>query len=174
MRNTCGLLILAVGLAWPGLFGAPSDAADEPPRAGHWAFQPLTRPLLPALRDAGRVRTPVDRFIQAALEANQLTLGPDADRHTLIRRVSFDLTGLPPTPQEIAEFVPDPSPYAYERMVERYLASPHYGQRWGKYWLDAAGYADSNGYFNADSDRPLAYRYRDYVVRAFKDRKSVV
>ena len=132
MQNDRRLLVLAVSLAWLGLGGPPSDAADGPPRAGHWAFQPLTRPPLPSLRDASRVRTPVDRFIQAALEANQLTLGPDADRHTLIRRVSFDLTGLPPTPQEIAEFVADLSLHAYERMVERYLASPHYGQRWGK------------------------------------------
>src|SRR4029453_8722026 len=92
-------------------------------------------------------------------------VAPDADRHTLIRRVSFDLTGLPPTPEEIDEYLADQSPDACKRMVERYLASPHYGERWGKYWLDAAGYADSNGYFNADSDRPLAYRYRDYVIR---------
>ena len=95
-----------------------------------------------------------------------LTIGPEADRNTLIRRVSFDLTGLPPTLDEIVTFLSDQSDAAYEHMVERYLASPHYGERWGKYWLDAAGYADSNGYFNADTDRPLAYRYRDYVVRS--------
>src|SRR5207248_9602194 len=79
----------------------------------------------------------------------------------------FDLTGLPPTLDEIDAFVADGAPSAYERMVNRYLASPRYGQRWGKYWLDSAGYADSNGYFNADSDRPHAWRYRDYVIRAF-------
>ena len=107
----------------------------------------------------------------AALEARGLALNPEADRATLIRRVSFDLTGLPPTPEEIDAFLGDTAADAYERMVERYLASPHYGERWGKYWLDAAGYADSNGYFNADTDRPLAYRYRDYVVRSLNEDK---
>src|SRR5439155_7996053 len=109
----------------------------------------------------------VDRFIEAALEKQGLTLGPETSRSTLIRRVSFDLTGLPPTLSEIETFLNDKTPEACERMVERYLASPRYGERLGKYWLDAAGYADSNGYFNADSDRPLAWRYRDYVVRSW-------
>jgi hypothetical protein len=132
---------------------------------GHWAYRPVVRPSLPAVR--GTCRTGVDRFILTALEARKVQPAPKADRLTLIRRVSFDLTGLPPTVAEVDAFVLDRSPTAYERMVERYLASPRYGERWGKYWLDAAGYADSNGYFNADSDRPLAYRYRDYVIRAF-------
>src|SRR5204863_1049867 len=121
---------------------------------------------LPTVRDAIRLVGPIDRFIQAALEDEQLTIGPEADRATLVRRVSFDLSGLPPTREEITVFLKDDKPGAYARMVDRYLASPHYGERWGKYWLDAAGYADSNGYFNADSDRPLAWRYRDWVVRA--------
>ncbi len=140
-----------------------------PPRSGgqgHWAFQPLRPVPSPAVRDPSRVRTSVDRFIQAQLEAVGLSIGPEADRPTLIRRVAFDLTGLPPSPEETRAFVADPGPRAYEAMVERYLASPHYGQRWGHFWLDAAGYADSNGYFNADTDRPLAYRYRDYVIRS--------
>ncbi len=124
-----------------------------------------TRP--PAVRDSRRIRGPIDRFIERALEDRGLTLGPDADRATLIRRLSFDLTGLPPSPDAIAAFVVDPAPDAYERLVDRLLASPHHGERWGKHWLDASGYADSNGYFNADSDRPLAYRYRDYVIRSF-------
>ena len=85
----------------------------------------------------------------------------------MIRRLSFDLTGAPPCPEEIAAFLDDPDPDAYARLVDRLLASPRYGERWGKYWLDASGYADSNGYFDADTDRPLAYRYRDYVIRAF-------
>src|SRR5690242_20922713 len=84
----------------------------------------------------------------------------------MIRRLTFNLTGLPPSPAEVAAFVDDPAPDAYERLVDRLLASPRYGERWGKHWLDASGYADSNGYFSADSDRPLAYRYRDYVIRA--------
>ncbi len=95
-----------------------------------------------------------------------MTLSAEAPPSALLRRVSFDLTGLPPTPEEIALYLADAEPGAYERMVERYLASPRYGERWGQHWLDAAGYADSNGYFNADTDRPLAYRYRDYVIAA--------
>jgi len=143
-----------------------SVAADEPPGPEtHRAFRPVVRPKVPDVR--GPARTAVDRFILAALEAKQLTLSPEADRLTLVRRVAFDLTGLPPTVAEIDAFVADISPNAYEKMVDRYLASPAYVERWGKFWLDAAVYADSNGYFNADSDRPLAWRYRDYVVRAF-------
>ncbi len=140
-----------------------SGAADG---KDHWAFQPLKDVPVPAVRDAARIRNDIDRFLQAALEDEQLSLGLEADRATLIRRVCFDLTGLPPTPDEIMAFLADESAEAYANMIERYLASPHYGQRWGKYWLDAAGYADSNGYFNADSDRPLAWRYRDWIVRS--------
>jgi hypothetical protein len=133
----------------------------------HRAFQPLARTEAPKVLHADRVCTPIDCFIEELLEENKLTLGAETDRITLIRRVSFDLTGLPPLLEEIDAFVADSAADAYERMVERYLASPHYGERWGKYWLDAAGYSDSNGYFSADSDRPLAYRYRDYVIRSF-------
>jgi hypothetical protein len=125
------------------------------------------RPAVPSVRRADLARTPIDRFMLAALDAKSLALSPEADRATLVRRVSFDLTGLPPAPAEVDAFVADRSADAYERMVDRYLASPAYGERWGKYWLDAAGYADSNGYFNADSDRPLAWKYRDYVIRSF-------
>jgi hypothetical protein len=135
------------------------------------AFQPPERPLVPVAQRLGNLRTDIDCFIQAALQEKGLALGGEADRATLIRRVSFDLTGLPPTPAELDRFVADPSPLAYERMVERYLASRHYGERWGKYWLDTAGYADSNGYFDADSDRPFAYRYRDYVIESFNQDK---
>src|SRR5262249_13407982 len=102
-----------------------------------------------------------------SLEEQRLSLGPEADRAALIRRATFDLTGLPPTPDAVLAFVSDSDPGAYSRLLDRLLASPRYGERWGKYWLDASGYADSNGYFSADSDRPLAYRYRDYVIHAF-------
>ncbi|QDU23501.1 DUF1549 and DUF1553 domain-containing protein [Urbifossiella limnaea] len=143
-----------------------SAAADEPPGPeAHRAFRPVVQPTVPDVR--GPARTGIDRFVLAALEAKNLTLSPEADRPTLVRRVAFDLTGLPPTVAEIDAFVADTSANAYEKMIDRYLASPAYGERWGKFWLDAAGYADSNGYFNADSDRPLAWRYRDYVVRSF-------
>jgi len=140
--------------------------ASEPPSPeNHPAFRPVVRPTVPDVR--GTCRTDVDRFILAAIEAKGLTLNPEADRRTLIRRVAFDLIGLPPTPAEIDTFLADKSPGAFGRILDRYLASPHYGERWGKHWLDAAGYADSNGYFDADSNRPFAWRYRDYVVRAF-------
>ncbi len=141
--------------------------ARTAPGADHWAFAAPNRPVPPPVQDRSRIRTPVDRFIQRALEERGLTLGPEADRRTLIRRLTFDLTGLPPEPEAIAAFVDDPAPDAYERSVDRLLASPRYAERWGKHWLDASGYADSNGYFSADSDRPLAYRYRDYIIRAF-------
>ncbi|MCH7726534.1 MAG: DUF1549 domain-containing protein, partial [Planctomycetes bacterium] len=109
---------------------------------------------------------PIDCLVLPPGHGQGLALNPQADRATLIRRVAFDLTGLPPTPDEIDAFRRDSSPRADEHMINRYLASPHYGERWGRHWLDAAGYADSNGYFHADTDRPLAYKYRDYVVRA--------
>lgn len=135
----------------------------------HRAFQPVTRPSIPPIR--GKTLTDIDRFILHALEEKQLIQNPEADRSTLIRRVSFDLTGLPPTVSELDAFLQDKTPDAYCKMIDRYLASPRYGERWGKYWLDAAGYADSNGYFNADSDRPLAWRYRDYVINSFNTDK---
>src|SRR5262249_21670227 len=137
----------------------------------HWAFVPPVCPTPPNVKHPDRVRTDIDRFILAALEQHNLTLAPEADRATLARRLCFDPTGLQPTLEEIAACENDRSPDSYEKLVERYLASPHYGERWGKYWLDAAGYADSNGYFSADSDRPYAWRYRDYVIKSFNDDK---
>jgi hypothetical protein len=144
-----------------------ADVARAAPAADHWAFAPAARPAPPVVRHADRVRTAIDRFLERSLEAAGLTLGPDADRATLIRRLSFDLTGLPPRTEEISAFLSDRDPDAYNRLVERLLASPRYGERCGKYWLDASGYAESNGYFYADTERPLAYRYRDYIIRSF-------
>ena len=163
VSRVTGCLVLATALA--GV-----SAGDDPPNPDtHRAFRPVVRPWVPAVKSAAR--TDIDRFILAALEAKHLSLNPEADRATLIRRVAFDLTGLPPTVVEVEQFLADRSADAYEAMVDRYLASPNYGERWGKFWLDAAGYADSNGYFNADSDRPLAWKYRDYVIRAFNSDK---
>jgi hypothetical protein len=153
-----------------GARGLPRTAdldASAPPGADHWAFARLAEVMPPTVRQPTAARTAIDRFVVAALEARGLGLSPEADRATLIRRLRFDLIGLPPTPEEIAAFSADPRPDAYERLVDRLLASPRYGERWGKFWLDACGYAESNGYFSADSERPLAYRYRDYVIRAF-------
>lgn len=159
---------MILGVAVTVMLGAAALGSEEtkpkapttPPAGNHWSFQPL-RPLAIFGAEAS-----IDRFIQRQLRDAKLTPSREADRATLIRRVAFVLTGLPPAPEEIAAFLADKKPDAYERMVERYLSSPRHGERWGKHWLDAAGYADSNGYFNADTDRPLAYRYRDYVIRS--------
>ena len=147
-----------------GAHGLPDRVSTKPEGDEHWAFQKLQPTKIPAVKNPTRIHTPVDAFLQNHLERKGLTLGPEAPKPTLIRRVAFDLTGLPPTIAETEAYLSDNSPRAYENMVDRYLASPRYGERWGKFWLDAAGYADSNGYFNADTDRPLAWRYRDYVV----------
>ena len=132
----------------------------------HWAFvAPKSQPL-PAVRQAAWVRSPLDRFILARLEKEGLAPSPEADKAALLRRVSFDLTGLPPTAEEQAAFLADPSSDAYEKQVERLLASPHYGERWAPLWLDLARYADSKGY-EADRGRPGVWPYRDWVIRAF-------
>ncbi len=146
--------------------GAAGLAAPSSEGSDHWAFQPLRRLPAPHVEQEHRARTDIDCFLLARLEPAGLTFAPDAARATLVRRVSLALTGLPPTLAELTQFEQDTAPGAYARLVDRYLASPRYGEHWGKHWLDAAGYADSNGYFSADTDRPLAYRYRDYVIRA--------
>lgn len=132
-----------------------------------WAFRAPVRAAVPVVRNADRVRNPIDAFVLAKLEERDLSLAPEADRRTLIRRASFDLTGLPPDPQEIEAFLSDEDPQAYERLIDRLLDSPRYGERWGRYWLDLAGYSDSEGKREQDLPRPHAWRYRDYVIRAF-------
>jgi hypothetical protein len=139
--------------------------------ARHWAFQGVGNPSPPKVKRQRWPRTPIDNFILAKLEARKLTPSPEADRATQLRRLNFDLLGLPPSAEQIGEFLADASPDAYDKLVERLLASPQYGERWGRHWLDVAGYADSNGYFDADTERPLAWKYRDYVVRSFNANK---
>jgi len=134
--------------------------------AQHWAYIAPVRPALPALRDGGAlsVQNPIDAFVRARLEREGLKPAPEADRLTLLRRVTFDLTGLPPTLAEAEAFLADKSPQAYERLVDRLLASPHYGERWARPWLDLARYADSHGY---EKDRPrVMWKYRDWVINA--------
>jgi hypothetical protein len=131
-----------------------------------WAFRRPVRPGVPAVKQTDRVRNPIDAFILDALEKKGLTLAPEADKATLLRRAGFDLTGLPSAPAEIEAFLSDNSPDAYEKAVDRLLASPRYGEHWGRHWLDLAGYADSEGVLDADYVRSAAWRYRDYVVRA--------
>ena len=131
-----------------------------------WAFQQVKRTEPPTVRHKKSVRTPIDAFLLARLEEEGLAFAPAADKRTLIRRVSYDLTGLPPTPEEVAAFLADESPDAYGKLVDRLLASSHYGERWARHWLDVAGYADSNGGTETDSERGWAWRYRDYVIRS--------
>ncbi len=134
----------------------------------HWAFQPLSLPVSPAVHDTTWVRNPIDRFVLARLEAAKIKPSPLADRVTLIKRLHYDLIGLPPTPAEVDQFVHDPSPGAYEALIDRLLASKHFGERWGRHWLDMARYADSDGY-EKDRARPDAFVYRDWVIDAFNE-----
>src|SRR5262249_4545454 len=130
----------------------------------HWSFIPPTHPELPAVKDRKWVKNPIDSFVLAKIEEHGLAPSVEADRITLIRRLSLDLTGLPPTLDEIDRFVGDQDPQAYENLVERLLASPHYGERWGRHWLDVARYADTNG-FEKDLARSI-WPYRDWVIDA--------
>jgi len=131
-----------------------------------WSFRPLSAPRPPAVRHRGWVRTPIDRFVLARQEAKRLHPNPSADRQTLIRRAYFDLIGLPPTPKEVDAFIADPDPLAYEKLIDRLLASPHYGECWAPHWMDIARFAESFGY-EQDYDRPDAYHYRDFLIKAF-------
>jgi mono/diheme cytochrome c family protein len=133
-----------------------------------WSFQPLNRPEPPQTQNDAWCRTPIDRFILAPLESQGLAPNGRADPRKLIRRAYFDLIGLPPTPDEVEQFVADTSDDAYDRLVDRLLNSPHYGERWGRHWLDLARFAESHGY-EQDDDRPTAYHYRDFVIRALND-----
>lgn len=160
---------IAEGAVWPeGVTLQERPAAD----ANWWSLQPLVRPSVPVVGhdDGSASQNPIDCFIQSRLQQAGLTPSPEADRRTLIRRLSFDLLGLPPTTEAIDRFVGDPSPAAYERLVEELLASPHYGERWARHWLDVVHYGETHGY---DKDKPRlhAWPYRDYVIRALNQDK---
>src|SRR5581483_8888250 len=143
------------GADWPGELST------------HWGFKPPVRPPLPEVHDTRWPANPIDRFVLARLEKENLKPSPEADRVTMLRRLSLDLIGLPPTPAEVDAFLADKSPHAYEKQVERLLASSHYGERWARIWLDGARYADSNGY---EKDRPRqVWFYRDWVIKAFNN-----
>ena len=161
MTLTCGSSVGGAAAQSP----LPTDDKD------HWAFQPVRKPDVPRVQQRGWVRSPIDAFVLARLESAGLTPSPPADRRTLIRRATFDLHGLPPTPVEVAAFAADDRPDAFARLVDRLLASPRYGERWGRYWLDVARYADSKGYvrLNENPNYPTAWTYRDYVIRAFNE-----
>jgi cytochrome c553 len=157
---------IAMGAPWPG------NNAPEPAKAAEkfWAFTPPKDAVIPEVKNAGWVRSPIDAFVLAGLEAKDLKPAPPAGKRELIRRATFDLTGLPPMPEEVQAFLNDQNPDAFTRVVDRLLASPRYGERWGRHWLDVARYADSNGL-----DENLVYRnafqYRDYVIKAFNKDK---
>ncbi|WP_040889923.1 DUF1549 domain-containing protein [Zavarzinella formosa] len=144
--------------------------ADE---RAYWFYQPLRRIDPPTFSPADRVRTPVDAFVLAKLREKQFNFNPDADRATLLRRATLDLTGLPPTQQELDSFLNDQSPDAYEKRLDQLLASPAYGERWGRHWLDIVGYSDSDGDGAVDTVRPHSWRYRDYVIRALNADKPL-
>ena len=170
-------------VAWVKM-GAPDprDNPDAPavakyPKADakkHWAFQPVKKPAVPAAKAKASAPTPIDAFIVARLEEKNMVPSVPADQRTLIRRAYFDLIGLPPTPDEVEAFLQDPAPNAFEKVVDHLLESPHYGERWGRYWLDTARYSDTKGNFDRRRESslyPFAWTYRDYVIRAFNEDK---
>ncbi|AMV40091.1 PSD1 and planctomycete cytochrome C domain-containing protein [Planctomyces sp. SH-PL62] len=161
---------VASGAAWPA-DGAPAVETRKEAWARHWAFRPMARPEPPDAGDASWVRTPVDAFVAEKHAEAGLSPSPEADRRTLIRRLSYDLTGLPPSPEEVAAFVADPDPTAYEKLVDRLLASKRYGEQWARHWLDVARYADTKGYVYGREERFFVHApaYRDWVVKAFND-----
>lgn len=163
-----------VDLAPRGMVAQGPDRPDPPTpaeaRKNFWSVQPVRRPAVPTVHDQSWVRNPIDAFVLAKLEANGLRPAPPASRISLIRRATYDLTGLAPTPAEVDAFVADSSPGAYQKLVDRLLASPHYGEKWGRHWLDLVRYGESNSY-ERDNPKPNVWRYRDYVIRSFNGDK---
>lgn len=155
-----------------GISPADSGAADEAFTAvEHWSFRPPERPAVPQQPGSEQPLHPIDAFLLQRLQQHNLTMSPPADRVTLLRRLSFDLTGLPPTPAEVNQFASDTSPDAWEQAIDRLLASPRYGERWARHWLDVAGYAESAGILSEDRPLASAWRYRDYVIQSFNSDK---
>lgn len=158
---------IAGGAVWPDQHAGPAQQVPSSgnARASHWAFQPVRRPELPPVRQSDWVRNPIDQFVLAKLEAKGLSPSPEADLHTLVRRIHFDTVGLPPTREKVAEFEASTRPRAYEALVDELLRSPHFGERWALPWLDLARYADSDGY-ERDPLRPHAWRWRHWLIEA--------
>ncbi|MFN0106040.1 MAG: DUF1549 and DUF1553 domain-containing protein [Bryobacteraceae bacterium] len=168
MRVLIGILA-TLFIAWQGAVAASTKEFTASQRRW-WAFQKVVRPTPPQVKDKAWVRNPVDAFILSKLEEKGIQPNPPADKVTLLRRATLDLTGLPPTLEETQQFLADDSPAAFDKVVDRLLASPHYGERWGRHWLDLARYADSEG-FKSDETRPHVWRYRDYVINSFNQDK---
>jgi hypothetical protein len=162
-----------MGAPDPRLANATGTNLTSSPK-DHWAFKPIQNPPVPDVSDTNWVKSPVDAFVLAKLQDNGMKPNPVADKRTLIRRATFDLIGLPPSQSEIQQFLDDDSPDAFAKVVDRLLASPHYGERWGRYWLDTARYADTKGDVKKNKEDfhyPYAWTYRDYVIRAFNEDK---
>ncbi|WP_165065458.1 PSD1 and planctomycete cytochrome C domain-containing protein [Paludisphaera rhizosphaerae] len=166
---------VAAGAPWSGeTTPAPTSAEPAKPAVAttaSWPYRQVVRPVVPTVNGRDWSRNPIDAFILAQLEPAKLAPAPEADRRTLIRRATFDLIGLPPTPAEVEAFEADPAPDAYDRLVDRLLSSPQYGEAWGRHWLDLVRYAETNGY-ERDAGKPYIWRYRDYVINAFNNDKS--
>lgn len=171
-----------MGAPWPSSHDDANDAAPASPRSrkgdkvitdadrAHWAFQPVKRVIPPRVSNAAWVKNPIDAFILAGLDARRLPPNPPSSRHELIRRAYYDITGLPPAPEDVDAFVNDTTADAYERLVDRLLDSPHYGEKWARHWLDLVRFAETNSY-ERDNPKPSAWRYRDYVIRSFNQDK---
>ncbi|HEV2200070.1 MAG TPA: DUF1549 and DUF1553 domain-containing protein [Bryobacteraceae bacterium] len=166
----CCLVAVVVAVAAENDSAPAATNWTQPSAQGHWAYQPVYRPQTPQIQNKDWVRSPIDALVLARMEAKGVKPSPDADRAKLIRRATLDAWGMVPTPEQVKAFVEDRSPDAYEKLVDRLLASPHYGERWGRRWLDLTRYADSEGY-NQDETRPNAWHYRDYVVKSFNQDK---
>lgn len=165
---------IGMGAPWPAndkvVLPAPTGSFKIlPEQRSFWAFQPVHQPESPKVNEESWVKTPIDRFVLSRLEAKGLKPVGAADKRTLIRRATFDLTGLPPTPEEVKAFLEDSSPEAFAKVVDRLLASPHYGERWGRYWLDVARYGEDDIRGTSQESYPNAFRYRDWVIKAFND-----
>ena len=156
----------------PATHASIASSATEQDRS-FWSFQPVGDPEPPPVADAAWPRSPIDRFILAQLEANGLAPAPPADKPTLIRRVTFDLIGLPPTPEEVDAFLRDDSPDAFATVVDRLLASPHYGERWGRHWLDVARYGEDQAHSFQPRLYPHGYRYRDWLIAGLQPRHAL-
>jgi hypothetical protein len=173
--GACALVLCAsLGAALAGLFDTRAGAGEDAVigSQAHWAFRPIERPAVPATRNGAWVRNPIDGFVLRGLEAEGLEPAPPARRLAWLRRAHFDLLGLPPSPETVEGFLADDAPDAYERLIERLLASPQYGERWGRHWLDVVRYADTGG-FEADLLFAKAWRFRDYVIRSFNSDKPL-
>jgi hypothetical protein len=175
-RNEVAILTewVQIGAPWPGAAAKPLPAAAgkgftiRPADRAFWAFRPVRRPVVPSAAIKGG--NAIDNFVAARLKARGLSLSPPASKRELIRRAFFDLVGLPPSPEEVDRFLADASPNAYERLIDRLLAMPQYGERWGRHWLDVVRFAQTNGY-ERDAEKPSAWRFRDYVIRSLNEDK---